>query len=146
MKSTLQIIVQLPGGGQTEFSLAAHLSIKKDDRLIEPAFYKDEPPEGPHHEIEIESPRIWEHEHGAHIHFHRVPGTDRNFVCWTGALRLLRHVEPVVRMWCLGTAYTMQTGLDFLPEYARDPDTFIERMRDEHNLKITVLEITPFGF
>ena len=128
MKTALRIVVSLPSGRQTEFTIVAHLSTAVDERLIEPAFYTEGVPVGGHHELEVLEPPLWNHAHVAHIHFHRVLATGRNFVCWTGALPTLHAVETVLRIWCVGTAYTMHTGADFGPEYGREPLTFIERM------------------
>lgn len=136
----LEIVIIVPGGIQYRFVIMAHRTASVGERLIEPEFYKNhslkhEIPEGDHHEIEILEPALWKHEHAKKIHTHPI-GTRRHFVCYTSALPTIKDVEAILRVWCVGTVYTMITGLDFGAEYARGQDSFHDRMRDEHGITI----------
>ncbi len=124
----LTCIVELPSGERVEFVIAAHASPSTSERLIELPFYGANPPQGEHHELEVLSPNLREHEHRKKVHMHQSLLNQRDFVCWTGHLPTLDEVRAVLPVWCVGTAYSMHTGRTFDSEYVKGSDTFVERM------------------
>lgn len=96
------------------FDIIAHRSESESERLIEPNFYTANSPtvapHGVHHELEIATPPVWEHPNSTFIHYHKVLGTDRRFICWSGSLPTLGDASKVIAVWCVGTVFTMLTG------------------------------------
>lgn len=113
---TFRILVATPTGRVT-FVIAAHLAVMPVQQLIEPDFYirfsrSLSPPRGPHYELEVLEPV--DMGQTEHIHVHVSKKNERKFVCWSGHLPTLQHAKSVLWTWCLGTAYTMVTGENFV--------------------------------
>ena len=126
----IQLTVNTPKGKIT-FRCIPHLSKCKEDLLIEPEFYvrysKAGVPFGDHYELELlETPWLPE---GAHsIHIHHNPHTNRNFVCWPSQLPTIKEAEQMFRVWCVGTAYTLIHGMDFVTLFEGDFMKFLNYM------------------
>ncbi len=123
---------------QPLFVFYVHFSTSEKGRLIDPAFYLQHgqvEPTDDHHELEIMEPRnLRERKRTAPIHIHFVPAIHRRFVCFTGLLSTLADVEQVLAMWCVGTTFTLLTDTDFGPVYGADPETFMQRMQEQHGI------------
>lgn len=131
MKTTSRMVcvVSVPEGNVT-FTFDVHCSSNRAERLMEWRFYArgfGKQPTRVHHEMEIVSPEVWKSEFCSKIHYHTSP-VGRQFVCWTGQLSTMAEVAAVLKTWCLGTAFTMVTGKDFVPETQRK-HPFSERMK-----------------
>lgn len=130
MKTTRMVCVVSVPGGNVMFTFDVHCSSNRAERLIERKFYArggGTQPKRVHHEMEIVCPTVWEQGHGPKIHYHTSP-VGRQFVCWTGQLSTMAEVAAVLKTWCVGTAFTMVTGKDFVPETQRK-QPFFERMK-----------------
>ncbi|MCX6756139.1 MAG: hypothetical protein NTX85_02275 [Candidatus Nomurabacteria bacterium] len=100
-----------------EFCFNIHKSLKKEDRQIEPEFYsKWMESNHTHYDFEIisidgKSDLL----DGFHIHESKLNG--KKFVCWSGQLPTEMHAMTTVNTWCVGTVYTLETGIDFQKLY-----------------------------
>ncbi len=131
MKTTrLVCVVSAPGDDNIEFIFNVCRSFNRTERLIERKFYTrggGRQPKRVHHEMEIVYPTVWEQGHSSKIHYH-TSKNGRQFVCWTGQLSTMAEVTAVLKTWCLGTAFTIVTGKDFVPETQRK-QPFFKRMK-----------------
>lgn len=100
-----------------EFIFKFHKAIKKEERQMEPDFYdKCNESNQTHYDVEIVSIEgKVEFPKGLHIHESKLNG--KKFMCWTGQLPTCIDVIKTVNTWCMGTVYTIETGIDFADLY-----------------------------
>lgn len=102
--------------GKKTFVVEIH-EVRPETLLIEADFYKQcgEVPEGSHQEIEIKSPALWDLpvETKDKIHFKVSSLNGRRFVCYPRPIPTTVELNRILGIWCLGTAWTLDTGKDF---------------------------------
>jgi len=97
------------------FEVQPHIAQQADQLLMEQVeFYQENTgkihEKFPHIELEIVSlPPEAAGTNELHIH----PVGDRKFLCWTGHIEDEKTVHWVFKFWCLGSVYTILTGLKF---------------------------------
>ena len=112
----LRVCIKTPKGTR-KFIARTHLALTPDERLIDDDFYKDNDgiPQCRHYELILET-KVWLDKNAQHIHYHQNPHTKKMiFVYWTHPILTLKKATQVFENWCLGTAYTMVTGNDYVP-------------------------------
>lgn len=133
---------------EISFACVCHRTEDPKDRLIDQSFYEqsspDGIPQGTHHEIEL-LPGSWER---MPMHFHVNPITNRIFLCWTGHLPYIQNAVTVFERWCLGTAFSIVTGDDFLTyekKFNGDWETVAMELEKEFDIKAgpTTLKSDP---
>jgi len=143
--SRFEICVATPEE-RISFECVCHRTDDPQDRLIDRSFYErfspDGVPQGIHHEIEL-LPGSWER---MPFHFHVNPITNRIFLCWTGHLPCVEDAVTVFERWCLGTAFSIVTGDDFLTfekKFNGDWETIALELEKEFGIKagsVTVVD------
>jgi|GEM_PF-6150760 len=128
------------GEDRYEFNFVAHRTTAVKKRIFRAAFYKSysplkRVPRGIHFEVEIIDPKPWSSA-PEHVHVYSEPGWERVFICYTSPLPSLDAVHAMLEVWCVGTVYTLITGKDFVPEKSKHPQSFLERMREEHGITL----------
>lgn len=125
--------------GKTVFQCIAHHSKQTEDLLIESDFYtrfgKTGVPTGDHYELElVNTSWLPPGKHAIHIHQNKLSG--RNFVCWPNQLATIEEAQAMFRGWCVGTAYTLLTGNDFVSLFDGDFKKFINNMDRTYGIRI----------
>jgi hypothetical protein len=131
-RKTFHIVVSAGDGRAFAFNFKAHRTTSAATRLIDVAFYETNTPNrrapgGVHYEAEILEPRPWT-DMPEHVHAHLVPGANRLFVCWTGALRNRAELRNMLYEWCIGTTFTLVSGNDFVPKIVKNRHSFLNLM------------------
>ena len=70
-------------------------------------------PEGTHFEAECTFPKVHNHMHFPRIHIHKSKKeyvNDSWFVCYPFQIKTIEDVKQLLRVWSVGTAYTMIFG------------------------------------
>ncbi len=140
----------LTGNTVSVFEFRGHVHKQSPIGLIldETQFYSTwgEVPSGIHHEIEILRPPVWVNDNWpARIHTYR-PVTDntRHFVCYPRPIPDERKLEEVIKLWCVGTAYTLLTDNDFQLHpliVAGNKPAFFEEMERVYGIRFLTFEI-----
>lgn len=136
--SRLSILTSVRDRTPYEFHFVAHQTSSKEERLLEPAFYVEGSvdhcvPEGDHIEVEVFSPWITL-PLPENMHLHVNPFSGRMFVCYTPRLPTMQEAYTMLVLWSVGTAFTLVTGKDFVPEIAEGTDAFFNRMEKEYGI------------
>ncbi len=133
---------------KNSYDFLVHLSGKPEEHQIEPSFYKDwsiahTVPVGAHYEIELMNPeRFTQHKHTKMLHLHLSKKTNKYYICWTEPIKNTDELKQVLKIWSLGTFYTLLNGKDFAPFFTqhdketRDGDWFERFMKHEHHLSV----------
>ncbi|MBI2476029.1 MAG: hypothetical protein HYV67_02195 [Candidatus Taylorbacteria bacterium] len=100
------------------FTLKVHKAKRPEDQQLEAEFYEKwslehRVPEGTHCEFEIIEPFLEHHVHRTHLHIHQSTKNGKWFVCWTQIVPEEKSAEALLKFWCAGTVYTMETGKGF---------------------------------
>ena len=103
------------------FSLKVHKHIDAPHGLILPEllFYYTSTgrvPVGVHYEIEIMTPAVWESDFAkqSYIHTYSPFGEPkRHFICYPNQIEDRAQLEEVVKIWAVGTTFTLDHGIDF---------------------------------
>lgn len=102
--------------GQRSFQAVVH-EVDPDTLMIERDFYEKygQIPTGEHHEIELVSPAVWNlpQEIRDKIHFKTSSLNGKRFVCYPRPITTTIELNRIFGIWCLGTAWTLDTGRDF---------------------------------
>ena len=135
------LISVMSSRGPYLFAFKIHIANNPDEQQIEPEFYVNpkspfkESHQGTHYEIEILFPSFLNHEYfgeGKPLHIHQslAPASFRKlFVCWVGPITNETEMFSMLRMWTVGSVYTLVTGIQFdktLFEKGISPDSFVE--------------------
>lgn len=99
-----------------EFIFVIHRSESPQDHQIEDDFYGENIPQGLHFEAEIREKDISElnqQEHRSKLHIHESKKTKKHYVCWTGNISRHKMMHDMLVMWCAGSVYTMESGIQF---------------------------------
>lgn len=126
------------------FEATLHISTNKTHRLMDRKFYEDECGgvfEDQHIEMELQID-IARFKHADTIRFHRN-AQGRLYVRWPERIADVATAKRIFSVWCAGTAYTTDTGIDFWKIYedqGRNPAQFLKHMADTYQI-ITDFEI-----
>lgn len=97
-----------------EFVFTAHHSEATEDRQIEDGFYRATPPSGVHFEAEIRNFNDFtDEQHWGKVHHHLSIKTGKQYVCWTGQIENRVQLKAMLHMWCTGSVYTLEHGVQF---------------------------------
>jgi hypothetical protein len=103
------------------FEVGMHVANTTDQLCMEQMEYYQKyagkTPSMPHIELEILT--LPSETMGVELHIH--PVNDKKFVCWTGHVPDDAQASWVFRIWCLGSIYTVLTGIPF-EKYLFDDD------------------------
>ncbi len=107
-----------------QFDFIVHKSESQNDQMIESEFYKTwspdhKMPELTHFEMELVSPNLEQHKYVKSIHIHTSLKNGKKFICWTLPVTDKHTFMSIILLWSLGTAYTMETGIDFQTLYEK---------------------------
>jgi hypothetical protein len=136
--------IQDSGQGKT-FEFFVYQSSNPEDHKIEASFYQQWSPNhsvpmGNHYEVELFEPgKILNHPNGKLVHLHKT-SRYKYFICWTEPVPDEQTLQKMIKTWCLGTFYTLVTGVDFALLYK-------EHSVDIHNFEwIETFMIEEYSF
>lgn len=117
IKKTVYLIV-LSRGHEYHFFCTLYGTDDLNLRKIEDDFYikysvDHQIYQGMHHEIEVVSPVIHNHQNFSKIHLYQSAKTKKWYVCWTRHIPSEEEAMRVLEMWSLGTVYTMENNDGF---------------------------------
>lgn len=97
-----------------DFVFIVHYSEASEHHQIEKDFYGSNIPKGIHLEAEIKNIAEFQKEqHLSKVHVHLSQKTGKQYVCWTGQISTLVDLNDMLRMWCVGSVYTLEHGVQF---------------------------------
>ena len=126
------------------FVVLAHRTENPSERHIEPEFYAKDGycHQGVHYELEIVKSPVWRPlPSGTPIHIHRKPGTETDFVCFTGHLQTVEAAKLALKTWAIGTVFTLEYDMDFAPLVEESGTGFLHTMEEEFGITAAVNDI-----
>ena len=148
-KSFQVLIKVMVGDKELNFHLIVHRS-RLLTLLLDKDFYKTygELPKGSHREIEILEPKQWDPGLANSIHIRTSSSTvacGRKFICYSRPIPTDEKALEMIRVWCLGTAYTLALENEDFQTIASlaNPDrtVFIQEMKDVYKIEIVEFRI-----
>ncbi len=121
LKCTVQTFV-----GSYDFATIVHCAETPGEQRISPEFYEkaDGVHESVHHELELV---VWPCiPLNAQVHIHTEP--TGKYLCYTPQVKTVEEAEDLFKVWCVGTAYTLEEHKDFASVAENHPDDFLEFM------------------
>lgn len=123
---------------KVEFRCIARHAKKLEALLIEPEFYTrfgKGIPSGDHFELELID-TSWRPPENNQIHIHSSKLNGRDFVCYPLPIPTLESATEVFRLWCVGTAYTLDHGKSFNSLFKGDVAAFLKHMEEEYGIRV----------
>ena len=125
-------------GEEIKFSFVL-FEVDAQHLLLGPDFYRDFGyiPKGMHHEIEILTP-VWLDENRDRIHFFTSTRNGRRFICYPRPIETLDKAMEILSVWCVGTAFTLKTGIDFqnIESLKVGRIEFFQEMDEKHQVRL----------
>jgi hypothetical protein len=112
--------------------------IKHGDFFLGKEFYEKwgRLPENRHNEVEILDIDFSKSENSVIFHYHRGKN-NKLFVCYPLPMPGIEDVKKMLKIWCIGTAFSMRYGLDFQTIYkAGQHEQFFDILKTEYGLTI----------
>ena len=142
----IECIVFGPQGAKHVFEVEVVASKIPAEQGLEPEFYNKfgkGPPQEPHFELEVLS--VPKRRAGTPMHVHTNPHTNRTFICYVLHIATLDAAVTMFTTWCLGTAYALVVGEDFVPilrDVQMNDQAFVVRMQEmSYRAEVSIVNV-----